>query len=775
MSQIPIIPGRGLVTAMSTQMRLDYLSSIGLKTDQLMDSKLDLKTVQNNIESYIGTVEIPTGIVGPLLFLNNDQEELVYCPACTLEGALVASMNRGAKVISKSGGFRAKVLWQKMSRAPLFIFERETEAELFRAFVERNFEGIKHKAESYSNHATLIELNSVVVDSAVHVRFIYTTGDASGQNMTTTCTWHAMLYLAEQFEQEYGIQPLDFVIEGNGSSDKKVSSYAAISGRGVNVLAECFVPEQVINEVLRTTSQKIEQCYKPSLEMARINGMVGCNVNIANAIAAIYAATGQDLACIHESSVGEFLITRKEGGLQLSLHLSNLVIGTVGGGTHLSKQSEALDIMKCKGSGKIERFAQLIAGFALSLEISTYAAIVSGEFAKAHEKLGRNKPVDWLLRSELSGPFLEKCLSHLQGTVISVQLDRTDLLENGIITSVASRISKKLIGFEPLVLQYQKENSEEIRTQKLLLKSKALDTEVIKGLHVIGASIDPELSDLINAHQGYLEYKNCHLKELELFTFLHKQGFVNIPQFFGAYKQADREIYILVQEFLDYSRLRLINSELHPEHWYKQDVCMAIDTATKYHRLFASQLHSQDLAHAVQDFVPWKANELYNKLIELLLKEEKDPERILDLEALLDVSLTLEQEAKSIQVPKTVVHNDYSPRNIAIRDDGQLLVYDWELAVLNYPHRDIVELLSFVLPKDFTEEQLMAYLRYHYQSQEGLGLSWNDWLPVYSYSLKEFIVTRVAFYEVAGIIVKYDFSAHILHNALKMLKLLNHV
>jgi hydroxymethylglutaryl-CoA reductase (NADPH) len=159
----------------------------------------------------------------------------------------------------------------------------------------------------------------------------------------------------------------------------------------------------------------------------------------------------------------------------------------------------------------------------------------------------------------------------------------------------------------------------------------------------------------------------------------------------------------------------------------------------------------------------------------LLLKEEKDPERILDLEALLDVALTLEHEASTIRVPKTIVHNDYSPRNIAIRDDGQLLVYDWELAVLNYSHRDIVELLSFVLPQDFTEEQLIAYLRYHYQSQADLGITWEDWLPVYTYALKEFLVTRVAFYEVAGIIVKYDFSAHILYNALKMLKLLRHV
>ena len=36
---------------------------------------------------------------------------------------------------------------------------------------------------------------------------------------------------------------------------------------------------------------------------ARVS-MVGCNVNVANTVAAIFTATGQDIACVHESSVG---------------------------------------------------------------------------------------------------------------------------------------------------------------------------------------------------------------------------------------------------------------------------------------------------------------------------------------------------------------------------------------------------------------------------------------------------------------------------------------
>ena len=120
--------------------------------------------------------------------------------------------------------------------------------------------------------------------------------------------------------------------------------------------------------------------------MAKQEGMIGYNINVANAIAAIFVATGQDIASVHESSLGILSVEKKEGGIQLSLKLPSLVIGSIGGGTAIPMQKEALELMGCYG--KVERLAKLIAGFALSLEISTFGAVLSGEFAKAHEKLG---------------------------------------------------------------------------------------------------------------------------------------------------------------------------------------------------------------------------------------------------------------------------------------------------------------------------------------------------------------------------------------------------
>ena len=769
--EIPIIPGRGLVTEASTKMRLEYLLENDLCVTEISKSNLNLKGIQNNIESFIGSIEMPLGIVGPLVFKEDSHVDLVFTALGTLEGALVASMNRGAKAISQSGGFSAVFNWQKMVRAPLFLFRTKANALVFKKYVAENFKRIKNVAEKYSNHAKLIEINQIVIDNAIHAKFIYQTGDASGQNMTTTCTWHAMLYLVREFQIETGVEIQDYLLEGNGSSDKKVSRGNIINGRGSSVEAECYLPEAVIRKTLRTSSSQMIRAYEASLKMAKQDGMVGYNINVANAIAGIFVATGQDLASIHESSIGVLSLSQKEDGLLVKLSLPNLVIGTVGGGTHLAKQSEALQLMGCSGSGKVQRFAKLIAGFALGLELSTFAAIVSGEFAKAHEKLGRNKPVDWLVRSELNESFLKNCLIVDSQSVHSISLIDNQIVENGILTHIASRSSRKVLGFETVQLMQNVDSR--LEEKKLLLKSKATGEEVIKGLHLIAASIDPELSNLIYECENFLEYKNCHLKELEVYEFLHSSGLQCFPAYFGKCVNESRGIHILIVEYIEASEMQLMNSENSPELWDEAAIKNGISTANEFHNQFREVLNSGDsLPNSRQNFCPWNSNELYNKIIYLLIQEEVDSARRESLFQLIDATLVLEKMAEEISITKTIVHNDFNSRNIALRPNGDVLVYDWELAILGIPHRDVVELLSFTLNESFSEDELWMYLEYHFKTAENHNLTLNDWYRGYYYSTLELIVTRLVFYEVAGIVVKYEFSERVLNTALKMLSLL---
>jgi hydroxymethylglutaryl-CoA reductase (NADPH) len=775
MPEIPIIPGRGLLIPSAIKARQDFLSSREFKIDKIVDFNIDPAEIQKNIESFVGTVEIPVGIVGPLLFNHSKKNELVYTLAGTLEGAMVASMNRGARAISLSNGFSAKVHRQNMVRAPLFIFSSMASPLKFKEWISSNFKPIKQEAEKHSNHAKLISVNTIVVEKTAHVKFGYTTGDASGQNMTTTCTWHAMLWIAENFQHQTGIQIEKFIIEGNGSSDKKVSRYNIESGRGMSVTVKCSITEESLEKVLRTTADDMLAYFDSSNQLAEIDGMVGYNINIANAIAAIFVATGQDLASIHESSVGILKLKKSVYGLDVSLNLPSLVIGTVGGGTHITRQKQSLELMGCFGSGKVERFACLIAGFAMSLELSTYAAIVSGAFAKAHEKLGRNKPVDWLLKSEITKEFLEKSLlKNEEMQLSSIEIENSELVENGIITEITGITCNKLIGFIPVTLCF----TNELKTveEQIILKSKALDIEVIKGLHALAANIDTGLSDLLSVYKENLEYWNCHLKELKIYEQLHQSKLNFTPEFRGKYIDNKREIYLLYLEHLLPEDIEHINTQKTPQIWTKSQILSVIMAMTKIHLYFENVDIQQNL-NEIQEFKPWKSKPLYQKFISLMAKESKGKKETKRLKDFLE---KMETEHDRIKLPKTIIHNDFNSRNIAIRktknekeDEIVPCIYDWELAVINFPHRDIVEFLCFVLIENFETETLLEYLHFHHSRFDAeQKYNFEEWKQGYIYALKEFLVTRVSYYEVAGILAKYAFSERVMKNSFRMLEIL---
>ncbi|UKN00240.1 phosphotransferase [Paracrocinitomix mangrovi] len=756
-----IVPGRGLLTKTAIAERKKFLKQLGINTDAIEFSTINPAELQQNIESLIGSTEIPTGLVGPLLFNKAGEEEQVYCAVSTLEGALVASMNRGAKAISLSGGFKANFVHQKMVRTPLFILSSDSTAQHFENWLNNNFEEIKKTAESYSNHANLRHIQVLRFERNVHVHFVYTTGDAAGQNMTTTCTWHAILWLVEKYKSEGFEEIKDFVLEGNGASDKKVSQFLIDHGRGCKVEVSAILKEDIIQKILRTTSDDLLRYYGPSIELAKKNGMLGYNINVANAIAGIFAATGQDLASIPESSMAFLDLKKHAEGLEVSLTLFSLVVGTVGGGTHLQKQREALTLMGCQGEGKLQRFASLIAGFALGLELSTYAAIVSGEFAKAHEKLGRNKPVNWLQWNEIDTDFISKMVKDKISDPITEVIIQKGEVDNGILMNLCKKVNRKLIGFIPVQLKTPDHSLE------ILLKSKATDIETIKGIHLMAASIDPELCDLIVKYKNNLEYINSHLKELLIPQFVASHQLDIIPQYYGHYIDDKREIYILAQERLHSKNLQLFDSENSPQLWTDQHIKNCIKAITEVHLAYLNEPDKS--LDCIQEFKLELSLPLYQKLLEIAIKEEKDQGNKYELlESYLKSAESIETK-----IPKTLIHNDFNPRNIAIRNNADVCIYDWELSVIDYPHRDIVELLSFTLNSDFEKAELLEYLQYHYElAGSKMEAEWNDWKNIYPTVIKEYLASRVLFYNAAQVNMKLKFVDRIYNNCLKMIEFL---
>jgi hydroxymethylglutaryl-CoA reductase (NADPH) len=217
------------------------------------------------------------------------------------------------------------------------------------------------------------------------VRFSFDTEDAMGMNMVTI----AAEAMSELIEKETGAKCLS--VAGNFDIDKKPAWLNFINNRGFPVWAEAVIKKEIVKDVLKTTSEKIFDVWLAKCMIgSAMSGSLGFNSHYANIIAALFIATGQDPAHVVEGSMG--ITTAKvlpQGDLYIAIYVPSLIIGTVGGGTALATQLEALRILGCAGDGKVEKFAEIIGGAVLAGELSLLASLSEGSLSTAHKKLAR--------------------------------------------------------------------------------------------------------------------------------------------------------------------------------------------------------------------------------------------------------------------------------------------------------------------------------------------------------------------------------------------------
>ncbi len=369
--------------------RRNYISSklkIGL--DNISNfSFTEEEVYRKNVENLVGAIQIPLGIAGPLLVKSKVSSKEYHIPLATTEGALVASASRGCKVITESGGAFVEVELVGATRGSAFVTDGIKKSHQVKLWIAQNFDRIAEIAQSQSSHLKLLKIDTAITGKNLFLRCIYNTQDAMGLNMVTIANTKISQFLEEKLDIKC------VSIAGNYDIDKKAAWLNFIEGRGKRVWAEVTVKKALVKSTLKTTPEKIaDVVYRKCLIGSALAGSLGFNAHFANVIAAIFIATGQDLAHVVEGSLGitsaEVL---KNGDLYFSIYLPALMCGTVGGGTHLPTQQEALKIMDIKGQGDSIKYAQLIGAATLAVELSLIASLAEGTLASAHQKLGRNK------------------------------------------------------------------------------------------------------------------------------------------------------------------------------------------------------------------------------------------------------------------------------------------------------------------------------------------------------------------------------------------------
>ena len=168
--------------------------------DKIADYTLDMELAfAKNIENPIGTVQIPIGVAGPLRVNGEYAKDDFFVPLATSEGALLASVNRGCSAITAAGGANARVIGDKMTRAPAIKTESVVEAVKVKQWFENKFEELKEIAESTTSHGKLVKIDPIIiVGNYVYPRFVYSTGDSMGMNMVTIATQEAMNFIENE-------------------------------------------------------------------------------------------------------------------------------------------------------------------------------------------------------------------------------------------------------------------------------------------------------------------------------------------------------------------------------------------------------------------------------------------------------------------------------------------------------------------------------------------------------------------------------------------------
>ena len=347
------------------------------------------RATSSAVENMVGATQIPLGVAGPVDVAGGAADGQFYLPLATTEGALLASVNRGCSVIAAAGGADARVTKTGMTRAPVFRVSGIAEAEEVVSWVRENREALREAAESTTSHGELLDVDTYVVGDSVFLRFVYDTKDAMGMNMVTIATREA----AELVEAE---TPASLVaLSGNLCTDKKPAAINAVEGRGRSVTADVTIPRESVEERFHTPPEAIEEANtRKNLIGSAKAGSLGFNAHAANVVAAAFLATGQDAAQVVEGSNAITTVEARDDELYASVSLASLEVGTVGGGTKLKTQSEALDVLGLAGGGdpagsNADALAEIIAVGALAGELSLLAALASRNLSSAHEDLGR--------------------------------------------------------------------------------------------------------------------------------------------------------------------------------------------------------------------------------------------------------------------------------------------------------------------------------------------------------------------------------------------------
>jgi hydroxymethylglutaryl-CoA reductase (NADPH) len=343
-------------------------------------------------------VEMDCYFLGPFLVRGEYADGEFNVPFITTELPVILAVNRGRKIGNLAGGVNVKILKDEMTRAPLITTVSHETALRLEKYIKEHFPILEGIVSETTRFGRLTSVETRIYEMDLYMRVGMFCGDAAGHNMSEKGAIAICKHLENLPEFRGKISLLS--VSSNFCTDKKASAINLSRGRGKWVKASAEVPRAIVETGLGVSPEQIvELNYKKNVVGSRLAGILGGqNSHYANMVAAVFLATGQDIANVVEGSMGyTTALCTREGNLEFSIEMPCLIVGTVGGGTQLPYARKNLRKIGCLGGGNppgvnAKKFAEIIGAVVWAGELSTMAELAKGaDFIRAHLDFERNE------------------------------------------------------------------------------------------------------------------------------------------------------------------------------------------------------------------------------------------------------------------------------------------------------------------------------------------------------------------------------------------------
>jgi thioester reductase-like protein len=308
------------------------------------------------------------------------------------------------------------------------------------------------------------------------------------------------------------------------------------------------------------------------------------------------------------------------------------------------------------------------------------------------------------------------------------------------------------------------------RTMEVMVKVKPSDEDVLHVAETTAAVCDPRVSDTLRTVRDLIGVSGCHVREVALYAGGNGRLRRYQPACHGTWRDDEGGSWGIVLERL--TDMAVIDAADGLELWSDEAIRRAIEGLAAIHAVWLgrdAELRAKPwighvpttadvgrlqpfwraLAdHAAPRFRHWAGSSIVST-----------HRRLVD--SAPDWRATLDGGAR------TLIHNDFNPRNIGLRrcaDGLRLVAYDWELATIGAPQRDLAELLCFVLPEDVALSRVRGLVETHRRELEresGVPLDAGFWWAGFTSALADVLVARLAFYALVDRVRPQPFLARV--------------